>query len=59
MSATAEHHQVMSPTAGLHTGKRLPRLEDPFRLYRSHTITNCIKTGKASIPQKRSATRRK
>jgi succinate dehydrogenase / fumarate reductase iron-sulfur subunit len=23
------------------TGERLDRLEDPFRLYRCHTITNC------------------
>jgi hypothetical protein len=26
------------------TGERLDRLEDPFRLYRCHTIMNCTKT---------------
>jgi succinate dehydrogenase / fumarate reductase, iron-sulfur subunit len=27
-----------------HTGERLDALEDPFRLYRCHTIMNCSKT---------------
>ena len=27
-----------------HTGERLDQLEDPFRLYRCHTIMNCSKT---------------
>ncbi len=27
-----------------HTGERLDQLEDPFRLYRCHTIMNCAKT---------------
>jgi len=27
-----------------HTGERLDALEDPFRLYRCHTIMNCTKT---------------
>jgi len=27
-----------------HTGERLDNLEDPFRLYRCHTIMNCSKT---------------
>jgi len=27
-----------------HTGDRLDRLEDPFRLYRCHTIMNCTRT---------------
>ena len=26
------------------TGERLDELEDPFRLYRCHTIMNCAKT---------------
>ena len=26
------------------TGERLDNLEDPFRLYRCHTIMNCAKT---------------
>ena len=27
-----------------YTGERLDALEDPFRLYRCHTIMNCAKT---------------
>jgi succinate dehydrogenase / fumarate reductase iron-sulfur subunit len=27
------------------TGERLDQLEDPFRLYRCHTIMNCTNTG--------------
>jgi succinate dehydrogenase / fumarate reductase, iron-sulfur subunit len=27
-----------------HTGERLDQLEDPFRLYRCHTIMNCTRT---------------
>ncbi len=27
-----------------YTGERLDALEDPFRLYRCHTIMNCTKT---------------
>ena len=27
-----------------HTGERLDDLEDPFRLYRCHTILNCTQT---------------
>jgi succinate dehydrogenase / fumarate reductase iron-sulfur subunit len=27
-----------------HTGERLDDLEDPFKLYRCHTILNCSKT---------------
>ena len=27
-----------------HTGERLDDLEDPFRLYRCHTIMNCTNT---------------
>ena len=27
-----------------HTGERLDRLDDPFRLYRCHTIMNCTRT---------------
>ena len=26
------------------TGERLDQLEDPFRLYRCHTIMNCART---------------
>ena len=27
-----------------HTGDRLDQLQDPFRLYRCHTIMNCART---------------
>ena len=33
-----QHHRDES------TGERLDDLEDPFRLYRCHTIMNCAKT---------------
>ena len=34
-----------SPTAATRaTGERLDQLEDPFRLYRCHTIMNCTRT---------------
>jgi len=32
-----------------HTGERLDALEDPFRLYRCHTIMNCAKTCPKSL----------
>jgi succinate dehydrogenase / fumarate reductase iron-sulfur subunit len=32
-----------------HTGQRLDNLEDPFRLYRCHTIMNCTKTCPKSL----------
>jgi succinate dehydrogenase / fumarate reductase iron-sulfur subunit len=32
-----------------HTGERLDELEDPFRLYRCHTIMNCTKTCPKSL----------
>jgi succinate dehydrogenase / fumarate reductase iron-sulfur subunit len=32
-----------------HTGERLDGLEDPFRLYRCHTIMNCTKTCPKSL----------
>ena len=32
-----------------HTGDRLDQLEDPFRLYRCHTIMNCTKTCPKSL----------
>jgi len=32
-----------------HTGERLDNLEDPFRLYRCHTIFNCTKTCPKSL----------
>ena len=29
---------------GMATGERLDELEDPFKLYRCHTILNCTRT---------------
>ena len=39
------------------TGERLDQLEDPFKLYRCHTIMNCTNTcPKGLNPPRRSAT---
>ena len=32
---------LLADSRDQHTGERLDRLEDPFRLYRCHTIMNC------------------
>ncbi len=32
-----------------HTGERLDALEDPFKLYRCHTIMNCTETCPKSL----------
>jgi succinate dehydrogenase / fumarate reductase iron-sulfur subunit len=37
-------YRWLADTRDQHTGERLDRLEDPFRLYRCHTIMNCTKT---------------
>ncbi|QXQ07409.1 succinate dehydrogenase iron-sulfur subunit [Sphingosinicellaceae bacterium] len=34
----------IADTRDTHTGERLDQLDDPFRLYRCHTIMNCTKT---------------
>ncbi len=37
-------HRWISDSRDEHTGERLDALEDPFRLYRCHTIMNCTST---------------
>ena len=37
-------YRWIADTRDEHTGERLDNLEDPFRLYRCHTIMNCTKT---------------
>ncbi len=37
-------HRWISDSRDEHTGERLDALEDPFRLYRCHTIMNCTAT---------------
>ena len=40
-AALLQAHRWIVDTRDEHTGERLDRLEDPFRLYRCHTIMNC------------------
>ena len=37
-------HRWLSDSRDEHTGERLDQLQDPFRLYRCHTILNCTKS---------------
>ncbi len=37
-------HRWITDSRDEHTGERLDELEDPFRLYRCHTIMNCTNT---------------
>ncbi len=37
-------HRWIADSRDEHTGERLDQLEDPFRLYRCHTIMNCTNT---------------
>ena len=37
-------HRWIADSRDEHTGERLDELEDPFRLYRCHTIMNCTNT---------------
>jgi succinate dehydrogenase / fumarate reductase iron-sulfur subunit len=39
-----QSYRWLADSRDQHTGERLDRLEDPFRLYRCHTIMNCTKT---------------
>jgi succinate dehydrogenase / fumarate reductase, iron-sulfur subunit len=39
-----QSYRWLADTRDQHTGERLDRLEDPFRLYRCHTIMNCTRT---------------
>jgi succinate dehydrogenase / fumarate reductase iron-sulfur subunit len=42
-------YRWIADTRDEHTGDRLDALEDPFRLYRCHTIMNCTKTCPKSL----------
>jgi succinate dehydrogenase / fumarate reductase, iron-sulfur subunit len=39
-----QSYRWLADSRDQHTGERLDRLEDPFRLYRCHTIMNCTRT---------------
>jgi succinate dehydrogenase iron-sulfur subunit len=43
-SILLQSHRWLVDSRDQRTGERLDRLEDPFRLYRCHTIMNCTKT---------------
>ncbi len=43
-AALLQAHRWIADSRDEHTGERLDALEDPFRLYRCHTIMNCTKT---------------
>jgi succinate dehydrogenase / fumarate reductase iron-sulfur subunit len=43
-AALLQAHRWISDSRDEHTGERLDELEDPFRLYRCHTIMNCTNT---------------
>ena len=36
-----QSYRWLADSRDQHTGERLDRLDDPFRLYRCHTIMNC------------------
>ncbi len=40
-SILLQSYRWLADSRDQHTGERLGRLDDPFRLYRCHTITNC------------------
>ena len=42
-AALLQAHRWLSDSRDDHAGERLDALEDPFRLYRCHTIMNCAK----------------
>src|ERR1700739_1237556 len=43
-SVLLQSYRWLADSRDQHTGERLDRLEDPFRLYRCHTIMNCTNT---------------
>ena len=43
-AALLQSYRWLSDSRDEHTGERLDKLEDPFRLYRCHTIMNCTNT---------------
>jgi len=42
-------YRFLADSRDEHSGERLDQLEDPFRLYRCHTIMNCTKTCPKSL----------
>ena len=40
-SILLQSYRWLADSRDQHTGERLDRLDDPFRLYRCHTIINC------------------
>ena len=46
-SILLQSYRWLADSRDQHTGERLDRLEDPFRLYRCHTIMNCT-----NLPQR-------
>jgi succinate dehydrogenase / fumarate reductase, iron-sulfur subunit len=43
-AALLQAYRWLADSRDEHTGERLDKLEDPFRLYRCHTIMNCTNT---------------
>jgi succinate dehydrogenase / fumarate reductase, iron-sulfur subunit len=43
-SILLQSYRWLADSGDQRTSERLDRLEDPFRLYRCHTIMNCTKT---------------
>jgi succinate dehydrogenase / fumarate reductase iron-sulfur subunit len=43
-AALLQSYRWLADSRDEHTGERLDKLEDPFRLYRCHTIMNCANT---------------
>jgi succinate dehydrogenase / fumarate reductase iron-sulfur subunit len=43
-AALLQSYRWLADSRDEHTGERLDQLEDPFRLYRCHTIMNCTNT---------------
>ncbi|MEI9888288.1 MAG: succinate dehydrogenase iron-sulfur subunit [Rhizomicrobium sp.] len=43
-AALLQSYRWLADSRDEHTGERLDKLEDPFRLYRCHTIMNCTNT---------------
>ena len=41
MTQTLQAYRWIADSRDEHTGERLDALEDPFKLYRCHTIMNC------------------
>ena len=48
-AALLQAHRWLKDSRDEATGRRLDNLEDPFRLYRCHTIMNCAKACPKSL----------